>query len=590
MIKITFEKTFWGASIYAATSVVLLKVSAENDNHHILADHAVSMGKAFTDLLPLSEQRKGETTLQYVSRFLAEWSFAVLNKHGYIHSVGSTTKSNKIFIWLGFHNPKVSVNCILLGKELLLGIASGQISSEEAVKRAKSFIEKTRAFSPDYQAKILMQAAFLRNIPYMNFSLPDRHWQYGWGSKSKIYFDSISEKDSAIGRWIVGDKHVNKAFMRKLGVPIVNHLLISNLTDLQKVISTVGFPCVIKPLDLGQAKGVTVNILNEDELKLAFSKARKISKSPIMVESYIEGDVHRLLVIGGKLIAASRRSPASVFGDGVSSVIKLAEEFNKKRMANAQNGDGIGPAPYDSEFDLVISKQGFSRSSIPKKGHKVKLRSIPLQGSGADNSDVTDIVHHDTKFMVESLAKSVGLNIVGYDFITEDVSVSCHKKGAFIEMNSCPSLRGHIQNGIDVRDVANHALGYEIGRIPSVMIIADDLSYHQYKPELALLPSLGWRFSDGVGIGGCLFKKIELSHPIEASVSLISNKSVEKILLVCSLDEIIKFGIPLDMVDHLIITKKIDSDWRDVLYKHSKTQTEMYDKINMADVIKKHLL
>lgn len=590
MIKINLEQVYWGPSIYSSEPVVLLEVTAENIDSKAISAGLVTMGKIFAESVSLPKQNKNETDLQYICRYLVDWSFAIINKNGFIHSSGSITKNKKTLVWLGFHNAKVSTNCIILARDILLELASKQLTHQEAIKKTNNFLEKTSTSYPDFQARILMKAANSRDIPYMNFSLPVRNWQYGWGSKSRIYFDSISEKDSAIGRWIVGDKHANKIFMHKLGVPIVNHLLVPNLANINKITSTVGFPCVVKPIDLGQARGVTVNISTVEELKQAYSKARKLSKAQnIMVESYIEGDVHRLLVIEGKLIAATRRSPAIITGDGKNTLIDLAKEFNKKRMASAISGDGVGPAPFDSEFDIVIAKQGFSRTSVPPKGKKVHLRSIPLQGSGADNIDVTDIVNPNTKFLVESLAKSVGLNIVGYDFITEDISVSCHEKGAFIEMNSCPSLRGHMKNGVDTRNVASHALGFSIGRIPSVLIVSDDMSHNDYKKELASAPTLGWRFADGVGIGGCLYSKIDPSNHIKTAVSLISNKGVEKLLLVCSPDELMKFGMPLDKVDHVITKKDIDPDWKEVLHKHSKTHAELKENFKLSDIIKKHL-
>lgn len=586
MVKIELDRVYWGPSIYAADPIVVVRVSVEDNFMDTLKEYMVTMTDTFADWLPKEIQRGGDDVGRSVAHFLVEWSLGIINgSYGYIQSAGARSINGKIHAWLGFNDPKISLDHIFLARNLLLEIGGGRMSAQEAVSVVDKFVENSRARHPDFQARILMRAAFLRNIPYQNFAPAWRHWRFGWGANSELFFESSSEKDSFLGQKIVRNKDANKVYMSALGAPVAKHILVSEVDELEKVENSIGFPCVLKPIDSSQAKGVTVDIRVSGELKEAFFSARKLSNSPVMVERHLPGDVHRLLVVKGRFVAATRRLPATVVGDGSSNIVELAESFNRRRVSGARPGHHLGPVPFDAEFDRVLAGQGLSRDSIPEINTRVRLRQIPLLGTGADNVDVTDLVHEDTKFVSESLAKTLSLSVVGFDFVSTDIAKSCHEKGAFLEMNLCPSLRGHMQDGEDIRNVADHVLGNSLGRVPSVLVVTDTLSVESAKQLLARYPGLGWRFTDGVGVGGCLFDKVALGNPIAASFALLSNKCVERILFICTDTELMSFGMPLDRVDHAVEQTDLDFHWSEVLIRHSGAYTKVSDAIDLEHLL-----
>ena len=484
-----------------------------------------------------------------VGKLISKSAQAVLNEvRGHIKVAGAKRDKNTILIWIGFHNRSITVATINLLLKVVNAILNGQ--NTQAMRADLEYLwQVCRRDHPDYQASILMSAADQMDIPYLNFLPEMRCWQFGWGANSLRFVESHSEEDSNIGSKIAGNKFLAKNFMQLAGAPCSKHLMINDIDSIASASKQIGFPCVLKPIDRGQAKGVTVNIKNLSDLRIAFNNARKHSQLPLMLESHVPGNVHRLLVVRGKFIAATLRNPPSVVGDGQTKLIDLVHSFNKKRLSNMTAGSYTGPAPIDKEFRMTITEQGFDELSIPANETTVKIRSIPLLGTGSENKDVTDIVHPDTVFFIESMAESLGLSISGFDFITPDISRSCLDVGSFLEFNICPSLRGHLVEDKDVRNIGAQVIGNIPKRLPTILVVSDSLSYKTYINNLNAYPGLGWRFKDATGVGAIKWKG-DLRKSINA---LLINKKVKGLLIACSPDEILKYGLPLDKFDHSII-------------------------------------
>jgi cyanophycin synthetase len=173
----------------------------------------------------------------------------------------------------------------------------------------------------------IVQAALACGIPYRRLTSGSMV-QFGWGSQQRRIQAAETDGTSAIAQSIAQDKELTKKLLDAAGVPIPFGRPVLDEDDAWAAAEEIGLPVVVKPQDGNQGKGVTVNIISRDHLKIAYAAASAISES-IMVERYLPGHDFRLLVVGGKVVAAARRDPPQVIGDGIHTVRELVEIVNR---------------------------------------------------------------------------------------------------------------------------------------------------------------------------------------------------------------------------------------------------------------------
>lgn len=580
MISIASYRVLEGPNPFAPEAVLVALLDFSTTNATDLVQSAEAMGETFGQWWSLPAQPKGEAQDLYIARVLADWCLASLNAvSGFLHQSGAKpAEDGQISLWLGYHRATTSLEALQIGISLLNTMGNGQATPEQARNRVEQFWHSSRANNPDFQARILMEAARSRNIPYAVFSPAMRIWQYGWGARSLKFFESSPEEDSDSGARIAKDKVISKSFLARMGAPTPSYALVKDAGQLDVASRKTGWPCVVKPIDRGQAKGVTVSIRTPDQLRRAFATARTFSKAPIMIESMAIGEVHRLLVVRGKLVAASCRSPASVQGDGESTVMQLAEAFNEQRAEGAAPGNYRGAVPFDEEFDATLASQGIRREGVPKIGQVVRLRNIPLLGTGADNEDVTDLVHPETRALVESLADTLAIAVIGFDYVTPDIGTSFQEAGAFLEFNLTPSLRGHLKDGKDERGVATAVLGPKPSRLPSALIVASPEACSALPEAFAGQAGLGWRTMQAVGIGA-LRLRLEDTRPFPAFFTLSTHKSVKRFAFACTPEELARHGMPIDKPDLVVADlSALDADWSALLHEQAQEVVPLAEK------------
>jgi cyanophycin synthetase len=208
-----------------------------------------------------------------------------------------------------------------------------------------------------------------------------------------------------------------------------------------EIANRIGLPVVVKPRDGNQGKGVAVNIETRDQLAKAFGVASEISRD-VIVEQYIPGHDFRMLVIGNKLIAAARRDPPNVIGDGVHTIAQLVEQVNQDPL----RGDGHATALTKIRFDDIaiatLANQGLTSQSVPEKGRRILLRNNANLSTGGSATDVTDEVHPElSAARIVTAAQMVGLDIAGVDLVAETVAKPMEEQRAgIVEINAAPGL------------------------------------------------------------------------------------------------------------------------------------------------------
>src|SRR5262249_36154769 len=166
----------------------------------------------------------------------------------------------------------------------------------------------------------------------------------------------------------------------------------------------------------------------------------------VMVERHLVGEDYRLLVVGGRLVAAALREPAHVVGDGRSTVAELIEVVNRDPRRSDGHGTVLTRIRLDDIARAVLAEQGSGPEAAPPAGQRVLIRRNANLSTGGTATDVTDLVHPSVAARAVDAARAVGLDIVGIDVLATDISRPLEEqRGAVVEVNAGPGLRMHLE-------------------------------------------------------------------------------------------------------------------------------------------------
>ena len=200
-----------------------------------------------------------------------------------------------------------------------------------------SAIEQLRATHEDVRlgpsTGAIVDAAAARGIPWRRLTQGSLV-QFGWGSRQRRIQAAEVDATSAVAESIAQDKDLTKTLLLAAGVPVPYGRPVSSVEEAWAVALEIGLPVVVKPQDGNQGKGVTVSIVNREHLEVAYRVAAEIGE--VMVERFLPGSDYRLLVVGDRMVAAARRDPPQVLGDGEHTVRQLVDQVN----ADPKRSDG----------------------------------------------------------------------------------------------------------------------------------------------------------------------------------------------------------------------------------------------------------
>ncbi len=306
-----------------------------------------------------------------------------------------------------------------------------------------SFIRyaQRRAFGPSTAS--LVKAAEDRDIPWLRlnrYSLV----QFGHGKYQRRIQATVTSETRHIAVELASDKEETNKLLGDLGLPVARQRLVYNEREAARAAERMGYPVVVKPLNANHGRGVSIHLQSSEEVRTAFKQAREHGRT-VLVESFIEGLDHRLLVVNGELIAASKRVPGHVVGDGEHSIEELVEVVNQDPRRGIGHEKILTRLELDHQARRLMEAKGYTPESVPKVGEHVALRSTANLSTGGTAVDVTDVIHPDNVEMAQRAADAVGLDVCGVDFLTDDISKS-HKlsNGAICELNAAPGFRMHV--------------------------------------------------------------------------------------------------------------------------------------------------
>lgn len=319
----------------------------------------------------------------------------------------------------------------------------------------------------------LARAAVARGIPHYRLVGRTQHSQFGQGRHRQRIFETLTEKTGGVARRLVRDKLLTGSMLAASGVPTPGSRAVASEQEAVRVAYEIGWPVVVKPRASGKGRGVSLNLCTPDEVTTAFRGASEYGE--VLVERFVEGDEHRMLVVDGRLRGSGQRRPGAVIGDGEHSVQELVDELNTDPQRGLPFERNLQWLLIDEEAHRVLSTQGMSVSFVPARGQEVKLRGTSNISRGGSSVDVTDAVHPDNRRLMERVARIIGLDVAGVDFLTPDIrrswrEVTCAVLGA----SSTPGLNPHMMrnHGRDVTEaIVEHLFaGGGDGRIPTIGI------------------------------------------------------------------------------------------------------------------------
>lgn len=379
-------------------------------------------------------------------------------------------------IVLGYHDAQASWMALELGLELATAFFNEAGGRRVDLQPIEARMQRVAAVlmrcQPDRMSQALVRAARARGIPVYPVSPGSRIWLYGQGRAGFHGFETATQRDALSALKLSRNKVLANQLVMQLGFPGAKHGVVSSLEKARMLAAELGYPVVVKPSDGSKGKGVTAHIGSAEELDAAFAQADLVSPAHVIVERHVAGDDHRLTVIGGKLIWASRLSPPQVTGDGRRSITELIEAGNAQRRQSLTADIGSAQLVLDADMQGLLAKQGFNPDDRPASGVVVQLRSTANISRGGTLVDCTAPLHPDNRDMAEALARSFHLDAAGIDFITPDISRSWREvECAVIEINATPGFSS------DERAAAIMAARFPPGcdgRIPVVVVVGGD--------------------------------------------------------------------------------------------------------------------
>ena len=561
---------FHGPNPYAMAPVVVADLEVPPAEAEALTASAAALMARFPHWAADPAPPDPDPLLDAASALL-RWSVCALNEiRGDVSEAGARRTAQGLRLWLGFHAPDLSRSAFRLALEQALAAARPSFDPGQTQAALERLWGICRQRHPDYQARILMRGARALDVPVLPFVPGSRYWQFGWGARGRVFLESASNADGYLGGLWQRSKPETKAVLAALGMPVPAHVLVRESSDLADALQRIGLPCVLKPIDRGGGRGVTAGIRDEAALQAAFAHARSVSRAPLMLEAHVPGDDHRLMVLSGRLVAAIRREPAFIVGNGRNTVEELVALRNAGRSKNMVASAYLRPIATDEVLRRHLGAQGLALQDVLEAGRRVTLRSNANLSTGGFCTDVTHLVHPQLREMAEQLAAAMGLGTAGLDYLTTDITrAPAELGGAFIEANLTPGLDACVAAGWRETDIAVRVLGEHPGRIPVdlVLVSSDALAATAAAVDVAVLaPDDGLVCGPLLRIGAARLRCAEPKTPWSAVHSALRNPRLQTLTVTCTPDDILAYGLPVDRFRQVILQDvRLPAIWLAVL-------------------------
>ena len=465
-MKIIDRAVYVGPSLYAHFPVIRLDVdlgeledwpSARLGEKFIdsllealpgLHDHGCSYGEPGGLVRRL---REGEGT--WMGHILEHVAIELQNIAGHHITFGKTRSlgpRGQYWIVYQYEQREVGLEAGALGLMLLESLLPPELRTPQAVPdgfdfaaERDDFIRFTQRHALGPSTAALVQAATERGIPWLRMGT-NSLIQLGHGRYQRRVQATVTSQTSHSAVELASDKEETNKILGSLGLPVPRQELVTTEEAAVEAARDIGFPVVVKPYNANHGRGISIHMTSDSQVRSAFHVAREHSRS-VIIEAYVTGLDHRMLVINGGLVAVSQRLPGHVVGDGTHTVAQLVELVNADPRRGIGHEKVLTRLELDSQAASMLARAGLTADSIPERGQLVFLRSTGNLSTGGTATDMTDVVHPDNVEMAVRAVQAVGLDVGGVDFLTPDITRSYKEAGgAIVEVNAAPGFRMHM--------------------------------------------------------------------------------------------------------------------------------------------------
>ena len=412
-----------------------------------------------------------------------------------------------------------------------------------------------RALGPSTAS--IVHAAEARGIPWLRLNNQSLV-QLGYGKYQQRIQATITGRTSHIAVELASDKEETNHLLAMLGLPVPQQELVQDEEDAARAAKRIGYPVVVKPYNGNHGRAVAIHLTTDEAVRTAFRAAQEVSRS-VLVESFVSGADHRLLVVNGVLVAATRRTPGHVVGDGTHTIAELIALVNKDPRRGIGHEKVLTRLALDAQAERLLGRRGYTGETVPPKGEMVELRATANLSTGGTATDVTDIIHPDNAEMAVRAIQAVGLDVGGVDFLTPDITESYKKHGgAICEVNAAPGFRMHsAPSEGKPRDVAGPVIDmlFPPGQ-PTVVPIAAVTGTNGKTSTARMLAHIckmggltpGLTTTDGVYIDGQRTVEGDMTGPV-ATRTVLSDPSIDVAVLEVARGGLLRAGMGTQYVD-----------------------------------------
>lgn len=455
-----------------------------------------------------------------------------------------------------------------LAMKLLMHLLPEEVQAQidYPIEEDFDFPDELRAFVRSAQRKefgpstgSLVKAAQERDIPWLRlnkYSLV----QFGHGKYQQRIQATVTSETRHIAVEISCDKEDTHNLLSDLGLPVPKQLMIYSEKQAIRAARRIGYPVVVKPLNANHGRGVSINLTEDDQVATAFAEAQKFGTSKaVLVESYLTGFDHRMLVVNNELVAVAKRVPGHVMGDGKHNIRELIDIVNEDPRRGIGHEKVLTRLELDSQAKRLMEEAGIDEEKVLDEGEIFYLRSTANLSTGGTAIDVTDIVHPDNRDMAIRSIKAIGLDVGGVDFLTDDISKSYKEIGGGIcECNAAPGFRMHVAPSEgQPRDVAGKVMDMLFppgsqSKIPIAAITGTNGKTTTSRMLASIMKAggftTGMTSTDGVYIDGHLTVKGDMTGPTSAQI-VLRDPNVDFAIMETARGGIVKRGLGYNWCD-----------------------------------------
>lgn len=472
----------------------------------------------------------------------------------------ATQKPSVYYIVIEYKNEKLAIECLLAAVDMVNTLIAGTLPDIDHV--LKYLAEVASETDMGTSTGAIYEEARRRGIP-VTFLDHSGVLQLGNGKYTRQMEASLTDRAGCIAVDIAGNKHLTKQLLSEAYIPVPQGDIAYTVRSASVIAGHIGYPVAVKPFNANQGKGVSTNISEIKSLEDAFHTAAKYSKA-VIVEKHIPGRDYRLLVAGGKMVAASERKPPFVIGDGKLSIKQLVDMENKNPLRGTDHEKPLTVIKLDHMTRQVLAKEGCDENTILPEGKKVQLRYNGNLSTGGTAIDCTEQVHPFNAALAVKAAELVKLDVAGVDITCIDISqpLDCDN-GAVIEVNAAPGLRMHIYPAEgQSRNVAADILDlmFPAGAPTGVPIVSVTGTNGKTTVARMIAYTLGlggiiagMTSTSGIYIGGDCILKGDNTGAMSAQM-LLRDVRVEAAVLETARGGIIRRGLGYDVADVGVIT------------------------------------